>query len=78
MEKAACDSTSEADACSCHLIENLGRLNPAQFLRMIDLTDQYRKDGASHAVAGYESVYVDSHHMTADLARTMATGWKVN
>lgn len=54
---------------------------------MIDLTDQYCKDGTCFAVAGNVLVYLDDNHLTLDYTRTMApalgqriaasTGWDV-
>lgn len=54
---------------------------------MIDLTDQYCKDGTCFAVDGNVLVYLDDNHLTWDYARTMApalgqriaasTGWDV-
>lgn len=61
--------------------------NAASGAYMIDLTDQYCKDGTCPAVAGNVLVYLDDNHITWDYARTMApalgeriaasTGWKV-
>ena len=91
--KAKCVATSSADECTFQQSEHLAESNPAEPLNqipgahMIDLTDQYCKDGTCPAVAGNILVYLDDNHVTWDYARTMApalgeriaasTGWKV-
>lgn len=91
--KASCVAKSGADACMFQQSDYLAGSNPAESLKeipgahMIDLTDQYCKDGTCPAVAGNVMVYLDDNHLTWDYARTMApalgeriaasTGWKV-
>lgn len=93
LNKASCVSKSGAADCTFQQSDNLATTNPAEPLNrldgahMIDLTDQYCKDGTCQAAAGNILIYMDSHHLTWDYARTMApalgeriaasTGWKV-
>ncbi|WP_343317977.1 SGNH hydrolase domain-containing protein [Arthrobacter sp. TMP15] len=90
---ASCVSSHGADDCALQQSEHLAPENPSAFLNeidgahMIDLTDQYCKDGICHAVTGNILVYMDDHHLTADFVQTMApalgtriaaaTGWQV-
>ncbi|WP_315913044.1 acyltransferase family protein [Arthrobacter sp. lap29] len=91
--KSACVAKSGADACTFEQATHLAESDPADPLNridgahMIDLTDQYCKDGTCFAVAGNTLVYLDNNHLTWDYARTMApalgqriaasTGWDV-
>lgn len=93
LNKASCVANSGPEACSFAQSSNLAASNPAESLNeipgahMIDLTDQYCKDGTCPAVVGNVLVYLDDNHLTWDYARTMApalgeriaasTGWKV-
>ncbi|WP_449373469.1 SGNH hydrolase domain-containing protein [Arthrobacter psychrolactophilus] len=78
-DKASCVSLSGADSCTFLQSDNLAATNPAETLEsidrvhMIDLTDQYCRDGLCHAVVGNVLVYMDNHHLTADFASTMST-----
>lgn len=90
---AECVASDGADACTFQTADYLAASNPAESLNridgahMIDLTDQYCKDGTCHAVLGNVLVYMDGHHLTRDFATTMApalgqriaasTGWQV-
>nr|WP_245932225.1 acyltransferase family protein [Arthrobacter psychrochitiniphilus] len=91
--KSACVAKSGPDACAFKQADHLAATDPAASLNsingahMIDLTDQYCKDGNCPAVLGNVLVYLDDNHLTWDFARTMApalgeriaasTGWDV-
>lgn len=91
--KATCVAERGADACAFKQADYLAPSNPAAPLNnipgahMIDLTDQYCKDGVCPAAAGNVLVYLDDNHLTWDYVRTMSaaleqriadsTGWRM-
>lgn len=90
---ASCVAEATADDCSFLQNDHLADGNPAEVLsevngaHMIDLTDQYCKQGTCPVIAGNILVYMDDNHLSWDYARTMApalgqrlaesTGWEV-